>query len=117
MHTTTTRRAARSPHPSSPSPFAAALAACGDDDDRSDTNDTSTPTSAAIADPAATIPDTPVGEQLRWALDHLATGGQTPTLDEINEHISAEFLRDVMPAETVIGIFGQTVADAAGSTS
>ena len=114
MHTTTTRR--RGPLAASlvALTLAAALAACGDDDDRSDINDTSNPTSAAIADPAATIPDTPVGEQLRWALDHLATGGQTPTIDEINEHISAEFLRDVMPAETVIGIFGQTVAERGG---
>jgi pimeloyl-ACP methyl ester carboxylesterase len=88
-----------------------AVAACGNDGDSSDT---SNPTSTASAKPAAEIPDTPVGEQLRWALDHLAPGGQPPTVDEINAHISAEFLRDVLPAETIITLFSQTVAERGG---
>ena len=111
MPRTTTRRV---------SPLAASLvaltltatvAACGNDGDSSDS---STPTSAANAHPAAAIPATPVGDQLRWALDHLAPGGQPPSVDEINEHISAEFLRDLMPAETVITLFSQTVAERGG---
>jgi pimeloyl-ACP methyl ester carboxylesterase len=88
-----------------------ALAACGNDGDSADS---SNPTGTSIAHPEATIPATPVGDQLRWALDHLAPGGQPPTVDEINEHISAEFLRDVLPAETVIELFGQTVAERGG---
>ena len=88
-----------------------ALAACGNDRDSSDSSET---TSTSIAHPAATIPATPVGDQLRWALDHLAPGGQPPTVDEINEHISAEFLRDVLPTETVIDLFSQTVTERGG---
>jgi pimeloyl-ACP methyl ester carboxylesterase len=120
MPTTTTRRCGPLAASLVALTLTAALAACGDDDDRSDrsdttnTTDSSDPTSTPIAAPAATIPDTPVGEQLRWALEHLAPGGQPPTVEEINEHVSAEFLRDVMPAETVIGIFGQTVAERGG---
>ena len=91
--------------------IATAVAACGNDGDGSNT---SNPTSTTSAPAAAQIPETPVGDQLRWVLDHLAPGGQTPTLDEINEHISAEFLRDVMPAEIVIELFGQTVAERGG---
>jgi hypothetical protein len=88
-----------------------ALAACGNDDESSNG---SNPTSTAIAHSEATIPATPVGDQLRWALDHLAPGGQPPTVDEINEHISAEFLRDLMPTETVIDLFSQIVAERGG---
>mgnify|MGYP003497622113 CR=1 FL=1 len=62
--------------------LAAALAACGNDGDSSDT---SNPTSTARAKPAAEIPETPVGEQLHWVLDHLAPGGQPPTVDEIDD--------------------------------
>jgi pimeloyl-ACP methyl ester carboxylesterase len=90
--------------------LAAALAACGNDGD----SDTTDPTSTARAKPAAEIPGTPVGEQLHWVLDHLAPGGQPPTVDEINEHISAEFLHDVLPAATVITLFSQTVAERGG---
>jgi hypothetical protein len=86
----------------------AAVAACSNDGDSSDT---SNPTSTSITYPADQIPATPVGDQLRWALDHLAPGGQPPTVDKMNEHISAEFLRDVLPADTVIALFGQTVAE------
>jgi pimeloyl-ACP methyl ester carboxylesterase len=111
MHTTTTRRC---------SPLAASLvaltltvavAACGIDGDNSDSRN---PTSTSSTHPAAQIPATPVGDQLRWALEHLAPGGQPPTVDEINEHISAEFLRDLMPTETVIDLFSQMVAERGG---
>ena len=111
MHTTTTRRCSLLAASLVALTLTVALAACGNDGDSSDS---SNPTSTAIAHPEATIPDTPVGEQLRWALDHLAPDGQPPTVDEINEHLSAEFLRDVMPAETVIALFEQTVAERGG---
>ena len=111
MHRTTTRRCSPLAASLVALTLTAAVAACGNDGDSSDT---SNPTSTASAKPAAEIPETPVGEQLRWALDHLAPGGQPPTVDEINAHISAEFLRDVLPAETVITLFSQTVAERGG---
>ena len=73
-------------------------------------NQTSTPS----VESTAAIPETPVGDQLRWVLDHLASGGPPVTVDEINRHISGEFLRDVLPAETVITLFGDTVAERRG---
>ena len=81
-----------------------ALAACGDNDATSNEPSTTTTTTTTVADPATEIPDTPVGEQLRWALDHLASDAQPLTVDEVKEHVSAEFLRDVFPADTVVAL-------------
>jgi pimeloyl-ACP methyl ester carboxylesterase len=111
MNTTTTRRCRPLAASLAALTLTAAVAACGND---GDSDDSSYQMSTASAQPEAEIPATPVGEQLRWALDDLAPGGQPPTVDEINEHISAEFLRDVMPAETVIALFGQTVTERGG---
>ena len=111
MHTTTTRRGSLLAASLVALTVTIALAACGND---GDSTDSSNPSSTAIALPEATIPDTPVGEQLRWALDHLAPDAQPPTVDEITEHLSAEFLRDILPAETVIGLFEETVAERGG---
>ena len=92
-----------------------ALAACGDDGASSaDRPTTTTTTTSAVADPATDIPDTPVGEQLRWALDHLAADAQPLTVDEVNEHVSAEFLRDVLPADTIVSLFHDTIAERGG---
>ena len=89
-----------------------ALAACGDDGaSSSDRPTTTTTTTSAVADPATDIPDTPVGEQLRWALDHLAADAQPLTVDEVNEHVSVEFLRDVLPADTIVSLFHDTIAE------
>ena len=57
------------------------------------------PSTASVAS-TPVIPQTPVGHQLRWVLDHLASGGPPLTVDEIKRHISGELLRDVLPAET-----------------
>ena len=58
-----------------------AVAACGAHGGSSDgRNQTSTPS----VESTAAIPETPVGDQLRWVLDHLASGGQPLTVDEIN---------------------------------
>jgi hypothetical protein len=92
----------------------AAVAACSNDGDSSDT---SNPTSTSITYPADQIPATPVGDQLRWAFDHLAPGGQPPTVDKINEHISAEFLRDVLPATPSSPSWARRSPNAAASTS
>jgi ORF 12 gene product N-terminal len=89
-----------------------ALAACGDNDATS--NDPNTTTTTTVADPATEIPNTPVGEQLRWVLDHLASDAQPLTVDEVNEHVSAEFLRDVLPVDTVVALFDQTIAERGG---
>jgi pimeloyl-ACP methyl ester carboxylesterase len=91
-----------------------ALAACGNDHAGRDDGSTTTTTTAVLADPATEIPETPVGQQLRWALDHLALGAPPPTVDEVNEHVSAEFLRDVMPADTVVSLFDETIAERGG---
>jgi hypothetical protein len=91
-----------------------ALAACGDNDATSNDPTTTTTTTTTVADPATAIPDTPVGEQLRWALDHLASDAQPLTVDEVKEHVSAEFLRDVFPADTVVTLFDQTTAERGG---
>ena len=112
MPRTTTRRV---------SPLAASLvaltltatvAACGND---GDSKRQQHPNERGKRPPSGRDPATPVGDQLRWALDHLAPGGQPPSVDEINEHISAEFLRYLMPAETVITLFSQTVAERGGA--
>jgi pimeloyl-ACP methyl ester carboxylesterase len=71
------------------------------------------PSTVSVASTPA-IPQTPVGHQLRWVLDHLASGGPPLTVDEIKRHISGELLRDVLPAETVITLFGDTVAERRG---
>jgi pimeloyl-ACP methyl ester carboxylesterase len=89
-----------------------ALAACGDNDATS--NEPTTTTTTTVADPTTEIADTPVGEQLRWALDHLTSDAQPLTIDEVNQHVSAEFLRDVLPADTVVALFDQTIAERGG---
>ena len=91
-----------------------ALAACGDNDASNNDSSTTTTTTTTVADPATEIPDTPVGVQLRWALDHLASDAQPLTVDEVNQHVSAEFLRDVLPADTVVALFDQTIAERGG---
>jgi pimeloyl-ACP methyl ester carboxylesterase len=111
MHTSTIRRCSTLAATLAAVTLTAALAGCGTD---GDSNDSSNTTNAAGTEPAAPMSATPVGEQLRWALHHLAPGAQPPTTDEINEHISAEFLRDLLPTETVIDLFRETVAERGG---
>jgi pimeloyl-ACP methyl ester carboxylesterase len=106
MPATTSRRRSRLAAALAALTLTAALAACG--------NGSGEEESTASSHAAAVIPATPVGDQLRWALDHLAPGGQPPTVEQINEHISAEFLRDLLPADTVIDLFRQTVAERGG---
>src|SRR3954454_4373382 len=93
-----------------------ALAACSDDGASSHERPTTTTTTAtsAVADPATDIPATPVGEQLRWALAHLAADAQPVTVDEVNEHVSAEFLRDVLPADTIVSLFHNMITERGG---
>jgi pimeloyl-ACP methyl ester carboxylesterase len=92
-----------------------ALAACGHDGTSShERPTTTTTTTSAVTDPATDIPDTPVGEQLRWTLDHLAADAQPLTVDEVNEHVSAEYLRDVLPANTIVSLFHDTIAERGG---
>ena len=91
-----------------------ALAACGGNSASSNDPSTTTTTTTTVADPATEIPHTPVGEQLRWALDHLASDAQAVTVNEVNQHVSAEFLRDVLPADTVVALFDQTIAERGG---
>jgi pimeloyl-ACP methyl ester carboxylesterase len=88
------------------------LAACGGDDDVR-RGDRSKPTTTT-PDSATAIPSTPLGMQLRWALDHLAAGAEPLTVDEVNERVSAEFLRDVFAADTVVDLFGDTIAERGG---
>jgi pimeloyl-ACP methyl ester carboxylesterase len=91
------------------------LAACGDDDVSHEARPTTTTTTtSANANPVSDIPDTPVGDQLRWALDHLAADAQPLTIDEVNEHLSAEFLRDVLPADTILSLFDETITERGG---
>src|SRR4051812_31801684 len=92
-----------------------AVAACGDDGASSaDRRPTTTSTTSAVADAATDIPDTPVGEKLRWALDPLPAAAQPLTVDEVNEHVSVEFLRDVLPADTIVSLFHDTIAERGG---
>ena len=86
-----------------------ALAACnGDNTGGSDA------TATTIAPSASAIPSTPVGDQLRWALDHLAPGARAPSLEDVKDHVSAEFLRYMVPAEALVDVFQDTVDDRGG---
>jgi len=60
------------------------------------------------ADPAA-LPDSPVGEQLAWALGQLAGGAATLTESEVSMHYSAEYLAQVAPASAVVAQFRASV--------
>ena len=60
------------------------------------------------ADPPA-LPDSPVGEQLAWALEQLAGGAATLTESEVAMHYSAEYLTQVAPASAVIDQFRASV--------
>ena len=108
---TSTARACRALAAAGIALAAATLAACGIDVSSSGDRK---PTTTALAGPATAIPDTPVGEQLRWALDHLAPDAQPITVDDVNEHLSAELLRDVLPADAVVALFAQTVTERGG---
>ena len=88
--------------------LSAAVVACGTD------NGGSAHTTTSSIRPTTEIPATPVGDQLRWVLDHLAADGPPLTIDAIDEHISAEFLRDVLPADTVVPLFADTIAERGG---
>jgi pimeloyl-ACP methyl ester carboxylesterase len=71
-------------------------------------------TTTTIAPSATEIPHTPVGEQLRWALDHLAPGAVSPSLKDVNDHVSTEFLRDMIPADALVDVFRDTVNERGG---
>jgi pimeloyl-ACP methyl ester carboxylesterase len=104
-------RAGRALAPAAVAIAVTALAACGTDRSSSDDRN---PATTAITAPKTDIPATPVGKQLRWALDHLAPDGQPLTVGDVNAHVSPESLRDVHSADTVVALFDQTVAERGG---
>jgi pimeloyl-ACP methyl ester carboxylesterase len=59
----------------------------------------------------ALLPAGPLGRQLRWELAQLAGEAATLTEAEVRAHFSAEFLTVAMPAEVVIQLFQQSVAE------
>ena len=59
------------------------------------------PAQQAAASARPSIPATPVGRQVRWALDQLARRGTRPTPADVRARFSPEFLRLVMPARAV----------------
>jgi pimeloyl-ACP methyl ester carboxylesterase len=59
----------------------------------------------------ALLPAGPLGRQLGWELAQLAGEAATLTEAEVRAHFSAEFLTVVMPAEVVIQLFQQSVAE------
>ena len=74
--------------------LSAAVVACGS----TDNSDVAPRRPRRASGQQQQIPATPVGDQLRWVLDHLAADGPPLTVDAIDEHVSAEFLRDVLPS-------------------
>jgi beta-lactamase class A len=66
------------------------------------------PARAAEPDRSATVPDTPVGAQLRWVLDVVERGGAV-TEAEVRDHFDDTFLTAV-PAPKIVMIFGQLAA-------
>jgi pimeloyl-ACP methyl ester carboxylesterase len=56
----------------------------------------------------ATLPATPVGDQLTWVLEMLSDGAQSLTTADVTARFSPEFLR-VVPAEQVVALIQQYV--------
>jgi pimeloyl-ACP methyl ester carboxylesterase len=67
-----------------------------------------TPTTVGARPAAATIPDTPVGRQLRWALAQLNGGAGRLTVADARARFSPRFLSVLMPAPQLIGALRQT---------
>jgi pimeloyl-ACP methyl ester carboxylesterase len=62
------------------------------------------------ADPPA-LPDSPVGDQLAWALEQLAGGAATLTEAEVAAHYAPDYLAQVQPASAVVAQFRASVAE------
>jgi len=60
--------------------------------------------------PAHRLPPGPLGRQLAWALDNLAGGAATLTVDEVRAHLTAG-LQQVQPAEKTLEAFRSTLAE------
>jgi pimeloyl-ACP methyl ester carboxylesterase len=58
--------------------------------------------------PIASIPATPVGEQLTWLLAQLNGGAATLTEAEVTAHFAPEFLANVLPAPVLLDLLRQT---------
>lgn len=60
------------------------------------------------ASPAAGIdlPQGPLGEQIQWVIQTFNTGASDSTSDQLGEHFTADFLKQV-PATQLIAVFGQ----------
>jgi pimeloyl-ACP methyl ester carboxylesterase len=56
----------------------------------------------------ATIPATPVGRQITWALAQLNGGAARLTQAEVNARFSPQLLSVVMPARAIVAMLGQT---------
>jgi hypothetical protein len=107
MLLTTTRRALAA---ASLALVLTAVTSCASTSDRATTT---TPITHPASD-RTQIPATPVGQQLRWVLDHLAPGAPPLPVDDVTQHVSPEMLREVFPADTVVKLFGDTVAQRGG---
>ena len=57
---------------------------------------------------SATIPATPVGRQVTWALAQLNGGATRMTQADVNARFSPQFLAVVMPARAIVAMLGQT---------
>jgi pimeloyl-ACP methyl ester carboxylesterase len=57
---------------------------------------------------SATIPATPVGRQVTWALAQLNGGAARLTQADVNARFSPQFLAVVMPARAIVAMLGQT---------
>ena len=57
---------------------------------------------------SATVPATPVGRQLTWALAQLNGGATRLTEAQVSARFSPEFLTVVMPARAIVAMIGQT---------
>src|SRR5438034_7235773 len=59
----------------------------------------------------ATIPATPVGKQVAWALAQLNGGAARLTQAEVSARFSPQFLAVVMPARAIVALLGQTAEE------
>jgi pimeloyl-ACP methyl ester carboxylesterase len=61
--------------------------------------------------PEAKIPTTPVGRQVRWALEQLNGGAARLSEADVSARFAPEFLAAVMPASDVVASLAQTAAE------
>jgi hypothetical protein len=54
---------------------------------------------------------TPVGDQLRWALDDLVPGVQAPSLEDVRGPRQRRVPAYMVPAEALVDVFRETVDD------